>query len=66
MQTPSAKVVTSMITALAAAMVMALAGDASVLEPLPDWLEALAVGGLTGLAGYMKRETNPARSELGR
>ena len=66
MQTPSAKVLTSAVTALAAALVVALAADTSVLEPLPDWLEALAVGGLTGLAGYLKRETNPARSELAR
>jgi ABC-type nickel/cobalt efflux system permease component RcnA len=61
MQTPSAKVTTATLVALVAALVTVIAADTSVLEPLPDWLEAIAVALVVGVAGYMKRETNPAR-----
>jgi hypothetical protein len=66
MQTPSAKVITAAIVALASSLLAVVAADTSILEPLPDWLEAIAVGAVVGLAGYMKRETNPARSQLDR
>lgn len=62
---PSSKVVVSTLTALAAMLVMALADNTAILEPLPDWIEAIIAGALVGLAGYFKRENNPAPSSYG-
>lgn len=62
MQTPSAKVITATVVALLATVVAALAADTSVLEPLPDWVEGIAVAVLVAVAGYLKKETNPAQS----
>jgi hypothetical protein len=57
---PSDKVMTTALMALAAALVSALAADTSIMQPLPDWAEAIAVGAVAGLAGYFKTETNPS------
>lgn len=59
MQRPSDKVMTAALMALLAGLVSALAADTSVLEPLPDWAEAVAGAVLVALAGYFRRESHP-------
>lgn len=63
---PSSKVIVSTLAAVASTLVITLAANTAVFERLPDLLEAGVVGAIVGLAGYLKRENNPAPSSFGR
>ncbi len=65
MQTPSAKVLTQFLVGLLLAVLAYATADQSWMEWLPDYLRAPAALVLAAVAAYMKRETNPARSETG-
>jgi urea transporter len=65
MQTPSAKVTTQFVLGLVLAVAAYLARDQSWLDGLPAWVAPIVAPALAAVAAYMKRETNPARSEAG-
>lgn len=65
MQTPSAKVTTQFLVGLVLAVAGYLAQDTSWLDTLPGWVAVITGPALAAVAAYAKRETNPARSEVG-
>lgn len=65
MQTPSAKVTTQFFLGLALTVAAYLAQDQTWLDGMPAWVAPVVAPVLAAVAAYMKRETNPARSEAG-
>lgn len=65
MQTPSAKVITQFLVGMLLAVLAYATADQSWMEWLPDYLRAPAALVVAAVAAYLKRETNPARSQLG-
>lgn len=66
MQTPSAKVTVQFVVGIVVAVAAVLAKDTSWLDGLPVWVAPIVAQVLAAVVAYAKRETNPARSELGR
>ncbi len=66
MQTPSAKVTTQFLVGLVLAIVAYATADQSWMGWLPDYLRGPGALVLAAVAAYVKRETNPARSETAR
>ncbi len=66
MQTPSAKVTVQFVVGIVVAVAAVLAKDTSWLDGLPVWVAPVVAQVLAAVVAYAKRETNPARSELGR
>ena len=64
MQTPSAKVSTQFVLGLLLALLAYAAQDQSWLDGLPAWVGPVVAPVLAAVAAYMKRETNPARSQI--
>ncbi len=65
MQTPSAKVTTQFVVGIVVAVAAVLAKDTSWLDGLPVWVAPIVAQVLAAVVAYAKRETNPARSQLG-
>lgn len=65
MQTPSAKVTTQFVVGILVAVAAVLAKDTSWLDGLPVWVAPIVAQVLAAVVAYAKRETNPARSQLG-
>lgn len=63
MQTPSAKVSTQFLVGLLIAVAAYLAQDQSWIDGLPAWVGPIVAPVLAAVMAYMKRETNPARSQ---
>ncbi len=68
MQTPSAKVLTQFAAGLVLDVIAYATADQSWMQELPGpvWLAPVLAQILAAVAAYLKRETNPARSELAR
>lgn len=64
MQTPSAKVMTQFLVGLVLAVLAYLAQDQSWAAGLPAWAGPIVAQLLAAVVAYVKRETNPARSQL--